>query len=252
METAADILFFWVARMIMLGIYRTKKIPFKHVYLHGLVRDKDKQKMSKSKGNVIDPLGVAEEYGADAVRAALVAGNTPGRDTAISEDKIRGYRNFTTKLWNIYRFIAMNLTQINADQNADKRGKISVNLRINQRPSASIAQDKKHLQELQKIKRKVTKHLESFEFHLALETIYHYTWHEFADKIIEESKPFFSDNPRINPRESASKLKLLATILEECLVMLHPFMPFITEEIYQELQKVQGTTKKELLMVRKW
>ena len=227
METGADILFFWVARMAMLGIYRTGKIPFKHVYLHGLVRDKDKQKMSKSKGNVIDPIGVAAEYGADAVRAALVAGNTPGRDTAISEDKIRGYRNFSTKLWNIARFI--NLARKNAENNADERGKFCVVPRQFPRDSAI-------LKELQNTKKKVTTHLEKFEFHLALETIYHYAWHEFADKIIEDAK------------KGEVSRKLVETILEECLIMLHPFMPFITEEIYQTL----CAEKKELLMAKKW
>jgi len=105
METGYDILFFWVARMIMLGIYATGKVPFKTVYLHGLVRDKDRQKMSKSKGNVIDPLGMVALYGADAVRMALLAGTAPGNDPVLSEEKIRGYRNFATKLWNIARFI---------------------------------------------------------------------------------------------------------------------------------------------------
>src|SRR3989344_312718 len=108
METGHDILFFWVARMIMLGLYVTGKVPFKHVYLHGLVRDKDRQKMSKSKGNVIDPLGVAELYGADALRMALVFGNTAGTDTVISEDKIRGYQHFANKIWNAARFVLSN------------------------------------------------------------------------------------------------------------------------------------------------
>ncbi|MDP3725547.1 MAG: class I tRNA ligase family protein, partial [Nanoarchaeota archaeon] len=201
---------------------------FKTVYLHGLVRDKDRQKMSKSKGNVIDPLGVAAEYGTDAVRAALVAGNTPGTDTAISEDKIRGYRNFATKLWNIARFISLH-----AQMNPDTK-QINAN---------DLRQSALHLR-LSAVKKKVTKHLESYEFHLALETIYHYTWHEFADNIIEDAK------------KGKTSMKLLEIILEECLVMLHPFMPFVTEEIYQRLQELQGDPpaggKKELLMVKKW
>ncbi|MEK7479318.1 MAG: class I tRNA ligase family protein, partial [Patescibacteria group bacterium] len=142
----------------------------------------------------------------------LVAGITPGRDSAISEDKIRGYRNFSTKLWNIARFIAM------------------------QQSNSISKTDKAHLKKLATIKNKVTKHLESYEFHLALETIYHYVWHEFADVIIEDAK-----------RGEVSR-ELLIKILEECLIMLHPFMPFVTEEIYQTLCAKQ----KELLMTKKW
>ncbi len=223
METAADILFFWVARMIMLGLYRTGKIPFRTVYLHGLILDKDKQKMSKSRGNVIDPLGVAADYGTDAVRMALIAGNTPGRNSAISEDKIRGYRNFATKLWNIARFISINYEKPKT------------------KPSLT-PKDKKHLKQLETIKKKVTKHLEKFEFHRAAELTYHYIWHTFADKILEEAKPNLS----------ASTLQTLITILTECLKMLHPFMPFVTEEIFQHLKELQGKKKKTLLMVEPW
>ncbi|MBU6500219.1 MAG: class I tRNA ligase family protein [Patescibacteria group bacterium] len=222
METAYDILFFWVARMIMFGIYRTGHVPFKSVYLHGLVRDKDRQKMSKSKGNVVDPLGVSEIYGTDAVRMALVAGNTAGNDIIISEEKIKGYRNFATKIWNVSRFILMN-----------KPSGI-----IKSTPSA---EDKKNLAQLKKIKTEITKHLERFEFHLASEKIYHYFWHTFADKIIEGAKPRLRSNPSnplgaSNEEEKAAAYQTLETILIECLKMLHPFMPFITEEIWQKLK----------------
>lgn len=223
METGWDILLFWVSRMIMMGLYRVGKIPFKHVYLHGLVRDKDRQKMSKSKGNVIDPLGVAAEYGTDAVRMALIVGNTAGNDPIISEDKIRGYRNFATKLWNIARFISMNYEKPKT------------------KPIAT-AKDRKNLKQLEIIKKKVTKHLENFEYHHAAETIYHYTWHTFADKILEEAKPNLSP----------ATLETLTTIFTECLKMLHPFMPFVTEEIFQHLQELQSKKKKTLLMVEPW
>ncbi len=232
METGADILFFWVARMVMFGLYRTGKIPFRAVYLHGLVRDKDRQKMSKSKGNVIDPLGVADVYGSDAVRAALVAGNTPGRDTAISEDKIRGYRNFATKLWNVGRFISMNRP---ADLRGKKRG-----------PTRKVKltdDDKKHIAQARKVKARVAKHIEKFEFHLALETAYHYTWHTFADKVIESAKPRLNGG---DPEDKAAAYQTLETIIIECLTMLHPLMPFVTEEIYQKIRPG------ELLMVKKW
>ena len=226
METGYDILFFWVARMIMLSLYRTGKIPFKNVYLHGLVRDKDRQKMSKSKGNAIDPLGVAEIYGTDAVRMALVVGNTPGNDIIISEDKIRGYRNFTTKIWNASRFILMQ------KKPAFQKSKPKF-----------TAEDKKHLAALQKIKARVTKHLEKFEFHLAAEILYHYFWHTFADKVIESAKPRFQNG---KPEEQATAYQVLEKILIECLAMLHPFMPFVTESIYQKIKPG------EILMVKNW
>ncbi len=226
METGYDILFFWVARMVMLGLYRTGKVPFKDVYLHGLVRDKDRQKMSKSKGNVIDPLGVADTYGTDAVRMALIVGNTAGNDIVISEDKIRGYRNFATKIWNASRFILMNhKTEF---------------LKI--KPKFTAA-DKKHLVELKKIKTRVTKHLEKFEFHLAGEVLYHYFWHTFADKIIEQSKKRLASE---NAAEAAVAYAVLEEILLESLKMLHPFMPYVTEEIYQKFRP------NELLMVQEW
>jgi valyl-tRNA synthetase len=224
METGYDILFFWVARMIMLGLYSTKKIPFKNVYLHGLVRDKDRQKMSKSKGNVIDPLGVAEIYGTDALRMALVVGNTPGNDIVISEDKIRGYRNFATKIWNIARFILM--------YEGDKNVK-----------SESTSQDVENLADLKKIKTKITNYIDKFEFYLAAETIYHYIWHTFADKIIESYKPRLNGG---SAEDKAAAWQTLETIFLECLKMLHPFMPFITEELHGQFRPG------ELLMVKKW
>ena len=228
METGYDILFFWVARMIMLGLYRTGTIPFKHVYLHGLVRDKDKQKMSKSKGNVVDPLGVAELYGTDALRVALVAGNTAGNDAVISEEKIRGYRNFATKIWNASRFVLMSRKPEYADVQAKQ-----------------TSEDKKRLAELKRVKAAVAKHLERFEFHLAVEKSYHYFWHTFADKIIEGAKPRLRDG---SLEEQAGAYELLETVLRETLSMLHPFMPFITEAIYQEMPKRDA----ELLMIAPW
>ncbi len=228
METGYDILFFWVARMIMLGLYRTGKVPFKHVYLHGLVRDKDRQKMSKSKGNVIDPLGVTEAYGTDALRMALVIGNTAGNDAIISEEKIRGYRNFVTKIWNASRFVLMNY----------KKEFEGVKVK-------STVQDRKRLTELKRVKTAVTKHLERFEFHLAGEKLYHYFWHTFADKIIEESKKRLYEG---DLKDQAAAFMLLESILKETLALLHPFMPFVTEKIYQELPHKEA----EMLMIAPW
>jgi len=217
METGWDILFFWVARMIMLGLYVTGKVPFKTVYLHGLVRDKDRQKMSKSKGNVIDPLGVIDLYGTDALRMALVVGNTPGSDPIIYEEKIRGYRNFATKIWNASRFVLLQTGNSPASRDLAQR-------------------DKKNLKNFKKIAREVTKDMENFKFYRAAEKIYHYFWHTFCDKIIEENK-------------KEPNLALLLEILFGCLKLLHPFMPFITEEIYQKLPL---KNKKKCLMVEEW
>lgn len=232
METGYDILFFWVTRMVMLGIYRTGKIPFKNVYLHGMVRDKDRQKMSKSKGNVIDPLGVAEEYGTDAVRMAITVGNTAGNDIVISEDKIRGYRNFATKLWNIARFVLM--------QKEKTEGTGLPSPRLN-------PHDKKILDQAKKVRLGIGKKIEKFQFHLGAEEAYHYVWHTFADKIIEGAKPRLQSVKRAE-RESA--YLMLMGVLRESLLMLHPFMPFVTEEIYQKLPSSAQDT--DLLIISKW
>jgi len=229
METGYDIIFFWVARMIMLGLYATDKIPFKYVYLHGMVRDKDRQKMSKSKGNVIDPLGVIDIYGSDALRMALMVGNTPGSDPIIYEEKIRGYRNFTNKVWNASRFVLMNLQ----DFNPDKKPKLG-------------KKDEKTLRDLKRLSKEITKLMESFKFYRAAEKLYHYFWHVFADKIIEEQK-IRLNKPDKKKKQAAQYL--LLEVLKTNLKLLHPFIPFITEEIYQGLPI---KNKKEFLMIEDW
>ncbi len=232
METGYDILFFWVTRMLMLGLYRTGKVPFKNVYLHGMVRDKDRQKMSKSKGNVVDPLGVAEEYGTDAVRMAITVGNTAGNDIVISEDKIRGYRNFATKLWNIARFVMMQKEKIEGAGLATPK---------------MNAHDKKAVEQARKVRTSIGKKIDNFQFHLGAEEAYHYIWHTFADKIIESAKPKLMSAKRA---EQESAYLMLLGILKESLMMLHPFMPFVTEHIYQQLP--QSAKDSEMLMVKKW
>ncbi|OGL67736.1 valine--tRNA ligase [Candidatus Uhrbacteria bacterium RIFCSPHIGHO2_12_FULL_47_11] len=260
METGWDILFFWVARMIMLGLYVTGKVPFEHVYLHGLVRDKDRQKMSKSKGNVIDPLGVIDLYGADALRMALVIGNTAGNDIIISEEKIKGYRNFANKIWNASRFVLMNLDPLSPTPLPKGEGRVRVKLTV---------ADKKTLKELDAMAKKVTSHLDKFEFHHAGETLYHYFWHTFADKIIEQMKPRLQiPSPQSSPTrgEEAGRNPspatgrgqgegdrkaaqyILHTCLATCLKLLHPFMPFVTETIWQQMPK----EKQSMLIVEKW
>ncbi len=224
LETGYDILFFWVARMILMSTALMGEVPFKEVYLHGLVRDAKGQKMSKSLGNGIDPLAMADKYGADATRLSLIIGASAGNDIKLSEDRIRGYRNFSTKIWNIARFIQMNKP---VDGIASER-----NLAKNE-----------YIQELAALKKEVTTHIDEFEFHLAAEKLYHYIWHTLADKIIEEQKDKLRDG---TAEEKSAAYALLESLLLDSLKMLHPFMPFITEEIYQIFRPGR------MLMVERW
>jgi len=225
METGYDILFFWVARMIMMSLELTGKIPFQTVYLHGLVRDEYNRKMSKSLGNGIDPIEVIEKYGADALRMSLIVGATPGNDIAVGESKIKGYRNFSNKIWNIARFVLTNLA--NTKLKVVPTGRQVKNEKYNFK-----GQDKKDLERLDEVIKKTSKYLDNFEFSHAGELLYSYTWHEFADKIIEEAKPrIYGDNE--NDKAVAS-FKLYR-ILENILKLLHPFIPFVTEAIWQEI-----------------
>jgi valyl-tRNA synthetase len=225
LETGYDILFFWVARMILMTQFALGDIPFKTVYLHGLVRDAKGRKMSKSLGNNMDPLDVIAKYGADASRMALVVGNAPGTDLRISEDKIKGYKHFANKLWNIARFILENANDADA--------------------AALSEADEPLLRELQELGQDVTKDLEEYRAYLAAEKLYHYAWHRLADVILEESKPILGG---ADEAARASRKALLMLILSDLLVLLHPFMPFITEEIYQSLPKKDV----KFLMIAKW
>ncbi len=220
METGYDILFFWVARMIMLGLYATGKPPFHTVFLHGLVRDEHGQKMSKSRGNVIDPLKVANKYGADAVRMALVFGTSPGKDINLSEGKIKGMRNFTNKIWNIGRFII--------DMKPPKP-----------KSAKQTEEDKWILDELERTRKVVTKSIEAYRFGQAAEDLYEFVWHKFADKYIEHTK---------TRREEAQPI--LEKVFEESLRLLHPFMPFITEDLWQRLPK--KSRRGNSIMISPW
>ncbi len=214
LETGYDILFFWVARMILMTEFAVNDIPFKTVYLNGLVRDAQGRKMSKSLGNNMDPLDIAAKYGADAARMALVVGNTPGTDMRMSEDKIKGYKHFANKLWNIARFVLENT-----------KGEPVVR-EIRELESYGIPA----------LVREVTEDIEQYRVYLASEKIYHYVWHTLADIHIEESK-----------KDERIKADLYS-ILVICLKLLHPFMPFVTEEIYQSLP----TKDSQFLMTAKW
>lgn len=225
-ETGYDILFFWIARMILMTGFALDTIPFRTIYLHGLVRDAQGRKMSKSLGNNMDPLDIAAKYGADAARMALIVGNTPGTDMRISEDKIKGYKHFGNKLWNITRFILENASDADA--------------------SATIAdRDHELFANLAALSAEVTKDIEEFRIYMAAEKLYHYTWHELADVILEESKTVFAGE---DAALIASRKLFLMNTLGSLLKMLHPFMPFITEEIYQSLPQKDA----EYLMVAPW
>ena len=234
LETGYDILFFWIARMILMSGFLLGTVPFRNVYLHGLVRDDKGRKMSKSLGNIIDPLTMIEKYGADAARLSLIVGASPGNDVKLSEDRVRGYKHFANKIWNISRFVLENSE-------------------IGHRMSNLEERDNKLIEETRTIAREVSEHIDNFRLDLAADTIYHFVWHRFADEIIEESKPILSSGGGSasggkDSAEAESRRHTLYTILDTSLRLLHPFMPFVTEAIWQELPKKDT----ELLMVAKW
>ncbi|MEK7621791.1 MAG: valine--tRNA ligase [Patescibacteria group bacterium] len=233
METGHDLIFRWVPRMIIFGLYLTKQVPFPIVYLHGLVNDAKGKKMSKSKGNVTNPLDLTAKYGTDALRMGLVVGNPPGADLALREDKIKGYKYFANKIWNVSRFVLENI------KNAD----------LSNAPNL-LPEHQKYLDQLNEIVNGVTKQSENWRLDLAADQIYHYFWHSFADVIIEETKTIFRQ-AEINPEAKKSAVWLLYTILATSLKLLHPFMPFVTEAVWVELPA--GVHKRQdLLLVEPW
>jgi valyl-tRNA synthetase len=217
METGYDILFFWVARMILMSTYALDEIPFKTVYLHGLVRDNQGRKMSKSLSNGIDPLAMTDKYGADATRLSLIIGTTPGNDTRLSEQKIAGYRNYLNKLWNISRFALL--------QGVDQ---------VKPSDQAKTLTDRWLVSRLNRLIERVTQDLEEFKFSPAAETTYDFAWHEFADWYLEIAK-------------SEKNIPLVRYVLENILKLLHPYLPFFTERIWRELYP-----KGPLLLITKW
>jgi valyl-tRNA synthetase len=216
LETGYDILFFWVARMILMSAYALGEVPFKNVYLHGLVRDEQGRKMSKSLGNIIDPLDVSAKYGTDAVRLALVIGTSPGQDQKMSDEKIAGFRNFTNKLWNIGRYIQMAETTVKKPHNGIKSNA-----------------DKWILSRLNDVIGQVTDNLGNFRFSAAGELLRDFTWNEFADWYIESNKWEHNDT-------------VLKDVFMVLLKMWHPFMPYVTEILWKKLGG------KGLLMVAAW
>jgi valyl-tRNA synthetase len=238
--TAFDILFFWVARMIMMGLKCMGDVPFHQVYIHALVRDPEGQKMSKSKGNVIDPLEVIERYGADALRCTLTALVAAGRDIRLSEERIEGYRNFCNKIWNAYQFISLHVTD--ADQ-----GKILAALH-GERPTPADLADRWILSRLQEVIASVTEALETFRFSDAASHLYQFLWHEYCDWYLEVVKVRLATNG--DERAAWAGRALLVHVLEVALRLLHPIMPFITEEIWRRLPLPNGHAPS--IMVDAW
>ena len=230
--TGYDIIFFWVARMIFSACEHTGKPPFHTVFIHGLVRDDKGRKMSKSLGNGIDPLEMAEKYGADALRFNLITGNSPGNDTRFYTEKCEAMRNFANKIWNASRFVMMNLTIDRYElPAADKLER----------------EDKWVLSKLNRLVKEVTENLDSFEIGVASAKVYDFIWDTYCDWYIELTKT------RLNGTDEDAKLtaqNVLCYVLVTLLKLLHPFMPFITEEIYQALPKCDGA--EDILMTAQW
>ena len=228
METGYDILFFWVARMIMMGLENTGEVPFRHVYLHGLIKDDKGEKMSKSRGNVVDPGQAIDKYGTDALRFALCTGNSPGNDMRLGSHKLEGSRNFANKLWNASRFVIGNLRD--------------VELEI---PSGVLpSEDRWILSRLNRTTADVTQLLEEFQLGEALRRIYDFLWTEYCDWYIEIAKIRLRGEGN-----GSSPLPVLVHVLEIALRLLHPFMPFITEEIWQTLRTHQPDGKPDSIMI---
>ncbi len=228
METGYDLLRAWVSRMVMLGLYITGNVPFKNVLFHGLVNDPYGKKMSKSKGNVINPLELVDKYGADSVRFALIYGNATGNDQSLSYPKLEAARKFTNKLWNMGRFITLCHPELDSGSKSsntempnqaepdrhDTRGLFKI---------AKHKNDKSMIKKTKNLVKEITAHLDSYNFNYAAERLYDFSWHEFADKYIEDVKKRINKNSFI----------ILSSLFLVQLKLLHPFMPFVTEEIYQ-------------------
>lgn len=229
LDTMWDILFFWVARMIMFSLYLTDRVPFQTVYLHSMVTDEKGAKMSKSKGNVINPLSLTEKYGSDALRIALVAGSAPGNPIALSENKVKGYRNFANKLWNIGRYILLIQEELGA-------------LPPLPTPKPSNPEDKKILHEANVLIQNVTQNLNNYRFSDAALSLYDFIWNRLASDFLEQTK---------SRDDKKMVMSVLVYVFSNCLKLLHPFMPFVTEGIWQAWREKEIVTE-ELLITSLW
>ncbi|MGB6347936.1 MAG: valine--tRNA ligase [Methyloceanibacter sp.] len=231
--TGFDIIFFWVARMMMMGLHVMDEVPFRDVYIHALVRDEKGQKMSKSKGNVIDPLELIDAYGADALRFTLAAMAAQGRDIKLSPSRVEGYRNFATKLWNAARFAEMNGCVPVKDFDPSTASE-TVNRWIAGESERALA--------------KVTEALEAFRFNEAAAAIYAFIWHVFCDWYLELTKPILTGGDEAAAAETRA---MTAFVLDRALTLLHPFMPFVTEELWAKLA-AEGEARESLLILADW
>ena len=230
--TGFDIIFFWVARMLMFGMEFMKKEPFRDIYVHALVRDEKGQKMSKSKGNVIDPLELIEIYSADALRFTLLSMASPGRDVKLSEDRVKGYRNFLNKLWNANNFLIQNKCEFKSTKKPPKF-KININKWV--------------YSELLETKKIVAKNIKDYRFDEAARNAYQFVWHSFCDWYLELSKTILYSNNKKDIKEIRA---VSAFIFKEILVLMHPFIPFVTEEIW--LKNKLDNSGKTYLMLSNW
>ncbi len=229
--TGFDILFFWIARMMMMGIHFMGEAPFKDVYVHALVRDEDGKKMSKSKGNVIDPLNIIDRYGTDAFRFTLAAFAAQGRDIKMSEKRVEGYRHFINKLWNAARFALMHITRENSKPFSLQPSAFSLSLT-----------DRWILSRLNSVAKSVSDDLDSYRFNDAAGALYRFVWHEFCDWYLESIKPCLYGKKGEDSRQSTTGV--LWFVLRNTLILLHPFIPFVTEEIWHKLPGTEGSIMK--------
>lgn len=232
LETGNDILFFWVARMILMSTYLLGEVPFKTVYLHGMVLDKNGKKMSKSNpATAIDPLETIQKYGADALRMSMIVSVGPGQSTTLSEEKIRAYSKFANKIWNASRFVLENISDLDMTASPEFDN-----------------EDQQSIDELNAFLAEITKEMNEFKYYLVSEKLYHYFWHTFADIVIERCKKKIQDS------NSISAKWVLYIQLVTLIKALHPFMPFITEELWKYIpdQKTLATNDKKLLIIESW
>lgn len=236
METGRDLIFKWIPRMVIFSLYLKNEVPFKYVYLNGLVNDAKGKKMSKSKGNVISPIDLSDKYGTDALRMGLIVGNTPGNDVALLEDKIKGYKHFSNKLWNITRFVLTSVENRQFDGNFLSWSEKDIEL----------------IAERDILIKKVGDELNRFHMYLAADDIYQYTWKNFADIILEDSKKIFKEG---SDAEKESRAQFLLHSLRLIVTILHPFMPHITEELWSLItrgESANSSEAKNLLMAQQW
>ncbi|MBP3617802.1 MAG: valine--tRNA ligase [Lachnospiraceae bacterium] len=241
--TGYDIIFFWVIRMIFSGYEQMKEKPFKTVLFHGLVRDSQGRKMSKSLGNGIDPLEIIDQYGADALRFTLITGNAPGNDMRFYMERVEASRNFANKVWNASRFIMMNMQQMEAAGNGAAAKATTPDM------SSLADADKWILSKANTLCKEVTENLDKFEMGIAAQKIYDFIWEEFCDWYIEMVKPRLYGN---DESSKAAAIWTLRHVLTDALKLLHPYMPFVTEEIFCTLKEMEENTADESIMISAW